>query len=141
MGHTVGSARYVSLTTFKRDGNPVSCPVWIAPALSGSPFRSDEFVFVSLADSFKVKRLRRNSRVELRECDARGRVEPDAVTYVGTGRILDDPDDVRATKRAIGNKYGAWYHLFAAGEAVLMRVWSGYKKRVGVAISLDPEVA
>ena len=66
MGHTVGSARYVSLTTFKRDGNPVSCPVWIAPALSGSPFRSDELVFVSLADSFKVKRLRRNSRVAFR---------------------------------------------------------------------------
>ena len=48
---------------------------------------------------------------------------------------------MRATKRAIGNKYGAWYHLFAAGEAALMRVWSGYKKRVGIAISLDSGVA
>lgn len=141
MGHTIGSARYVSLTTFRRNGDAVAVPVWIAPALSGPPFRPGELVFVSLEDTYKVKRLRRDPRVELRECDARGRVAPDAVRYAGTGRVLTDPDDVRAVKRAIGNKYGGWYHVFAAAESVVIRVWPGYKKRAGIAISLDSGVA
>lgn len=141
MGHTIGSARYVSLTTFRRNGDPVDVPVWIAPALSGPPFRPGELVFVSMADAYKVKRLRRDPRVELRECDLRGRVAPDAIRYSGTGRVLSDPDDVRAVKRALGNKYGRWYHLLASGEAVVMRLWSGYAKRVGIAISIDPGVA
>lgn len=140
MGHPIGSARYVSLTTFKRNGDPVAVPVWIAPAQSGPPFRPGELVFVSLEDTFKVKRLRRDPRVELRECDVRGRVAPDAERFVGTGRVLSAPDDVRAVKQAIGNKYGGWYHLFAAAEAVVMRVWPFYKKRAGIAISLDPGV-
>ena len=25
----LGDARYLSLTTFKRDGTPVACPVWV----------------------------------------------------------------------------------------------------------------
>lgn len=141
MGHSIGSARFVSLTTFRRNGDPVACPVWIAPALSGAPFRPGELVFVSLEDAYKVKRLRRDPRVELRECDARGRVAPDATRHVGTGRVLSAPDDVRAVKRAIGNKYGRWYHLLATGEAVVMRLWPGYQKRAGIAISVDPGVA
>lgn len=141
VGHTIGSARYVSLTTFRRNGDPVSVPVWIAPALPGPPFRDGELVFVSLEDTYKVKRLRRDPRVELRECDARGRVAPGAVPVTGTGRVLSDPDDVRAVKRAIGEKYGSWYHVFAAAESVVMRVWPRYKKRAGIAISLDPGVA
>ena len=141
MGHTIGSARYVSLTTFKRNGDPVSVPVWIAPALPGPPFRPGELVFVTLEDTFKVKRLRRDPRVELRECDVRGRVAADAERFVGTGRVLGDPDEVRAVKRAIGNKYGRWYHLFAAAETAVMRVWPFYKKRAGIAIDLDPGVA
>lgn len=141
MGHAIRSARYVSLTTFRRNGDPVDVPVWIAPALSGPPFLPGELVFVSLEKAYKVKRLRCDARVELRVCDARGRVAPGTVGYTGSGRVLSDPDDVRAVKRAIGNKYGSWYHLFATGEVALMRLWPGYQKRVGIAISLDGGVA
>lgn len=139
MGHTVRSAKYISLTTFKRSGQPVATPVWIAPALPGEPFRDGELVFVSLADAWKVKRLRRDPRVEVRVCDVRGTVEPGTPRYAGTGRLLPAPEDVRAIKRAIGDKYGWWYHAFATGESVLMKVYPGYAKRVGIALTLEDE--
>ena len=139
MGHTVRSARYISLTTFKRTGHPVATPVWVAPALPGEPFRPGELVFVTLADSWKVKRLRRDPRVVVQECDVRGRVEPGAPRYAGTGRLLESPEEVRAVKRAIGDKYGWWYHAFAAAERVVMRINPGYSRRAGIAMTLEPE--
>lgn len=134
----IGSARYVSLTTFKRNGDAVATPVWIAPALPGEPFRPGELVFVSLADAWKVKRLRRDPRVEVRPCDVRGNVTADAPVYAGSGRVLDAPDAVRATKRALGNKYGQWYHVMTGAESAIMKVYPGYRKRVGIALTLDP---
>ena len=141
VGHPVRSARYISLTTFKRNGQPVATPVWIAPALPGEPFRPGELVFVSLADAWKVKRLRRDPRVEVQVCDVRGRVEPDAVRYAGLGRVLDAPEDVRAVKRALGNKYGWWSHGFAAAESVIMKVYPGYARRVGIGLTLEGSAA
>lgn len=139
MGHTVRSAKYISLTTFKRNGDAVSTPVWIAPALSGEPFRPGELCFVSELDTWKVKRIRRNPRVEVRECDIRGTVAPDAQVYAGEARLLTSPEDVAAVKRAIGNKYGWWYHVFAAVERRIAAVYSGYATRVGIAILLDAD--
>ncbi|MDO5502368.1 MAG: PPOX class F420-dependent oxidoreductase [Actinomycetia bacterium] len=137
MGHTVRSATYISLTTFKRTGQPVATPVWVAPALPGVPFRPGELCFVTLADSWKVKRLRRDPRVEVTVCDMRGRIEPGTPRYAGTARLLESPEEVRAVKRAIGNKYGAWYHAFAAAERVIARVYPWYGTRAGIAMVLE----
>lgn len=137
MDQHIGSAKYISLTTFKRSGDGVATPVWIAPALPGEPFRPGELVFVTLADSWKVKRLRRDPRVEVRPCDMRGNVAPDAPLYAGSGRVLDPPEQVRAVKRALGNKYGQWYHAMTAAESAIMKVYPGYRKRVGIALTLD----
>lgn len=139
VGHTVRSARYISLTTFKRSGEPVSTPVWIAPPRPDGPFRPDELVFVTIADSWKVKRLGRDPRVEVRPCDARGRVEDGAPTYAGTGRVLRGDTAVRATKAAIGDKYGRWYHAFASAEQVIKRLYPRYAARAAVALTLEPE--
>lgn len=139
MGHTVRSAKYISLTTFKRTGNPVATPVWVAPALPGEPFRPGELVFVTLADSWKVKRLRRDPRVEVQVCDMRGRVEPGTPRYAGTARLLESPEEVRAVKRAIGDKYGWWYHAFAAAEGLIMRLNPRYATRAGIAMTLEDD--
>jgi PPOX class probable F420-dependent enzyme len=50
---------FVSVTTFKRDGTPVSVPVWCA-ADSGT------LLVFSEADSWKVKRIRRDAHVASR---------------------------------------------------------------------------
>jgi PPOX class probable F420-dependent enzyme len=56
---------FVSITTFRRDGTPVSVPVWCA-ADNGT------LLVFSEADSWKVKRIRHNAHVRLAPCSARG---------------------------------------------------------------------
>jgi hypothetical protein len=59
--------RYVNLITFKRDGGEVRTPIWIA--------RVEEKLYaVSDGTTMKVRRLRRNGRIRLAPCDARGKI-------------------------------------------------------------------
>ncbi|MGW0178335.1 PPOX class F420-dependent oxidoreductase [Nocardia sp. NPDC003345] len=77
----VGSADYVLLTTFRKDGTPVATPLWVV-AEEGK-------VYVwTVTDSWKVKRLRRNPEVTMQPCDYRGNPRGEVVR--GTGRILDE---------------------------------------------------
>jgi uncharacterized protein len=76
---------FVSITTFKRDGTPVSVPVWCA-ADHGT------LLVFSEADSWKVKRIRRDPYVRLAPCSARGRprgqaVDADAAIVEETTRV------------------------------------------------------
>jgi PPOX class probable F420-dependent enzyme len=63
---------FVSITTFRRDGTPVSVPVWCA-ADHGA------LLVFSAADSWKVKRIRRDAHVRLAPCSTRGRPRGPAV--------------------------------------------------------------
>jgi PPOX class probable F420-dependent enzyme len=58
---------YINMRSFKRDGGPVDTPVWCAP-LDGKLY-----VF-TLRESFKVKRIGRNPRVQVAKCDVRGKL-------------------------------------------------------------------
>ncbi|MGB6244219.1 PPOX class F420-dependent oxidoreductase [Gordonia sp. (in: high G+C Gram-positive bacteria)] len=62
----VAAAQYVMLTTYKKDGTAVASPLWAAPD-------GDDMLLWTVADSWKVKRLRRDNRVLVQACDARGR--------------------------------------------------------------------
>ena len=94
----LNAQRYVSLTTFRRTGAPVSTPVWIAR--DGA-----ELVVVSVDPAGKLKRLAHTPRVELRPCDVRGRVPEGAPTYAGTAVVVRTPEGVAAVKRALARKY------------------------------------
>jgi PPOX class probable F420-dependent enzyme len=64
--------KYLSLTTYRRDGTPVSTPVWFV--------EEDGRVFVTTAaDSYKAKRLRRNPAAMVAPCTARGVPKGDAI--------------------------------------------------------------
>ena len=63
--------RYVSLATFRRNGDEVRTPVWFA-CVPGSGGRSI-WVYTN-ANTGKVKRIRREARARLAACDVRGRV-------------------------------------------------------------------
>lgn len=123
-----GRAKYVSLTTLRRDGTGVSTPVWAA--VDGA-----ELFVVSEADAWKVKRIRRNSHVTVTVCDVRGRIAPGAVSAEGTARVLDDPG-TQKVRKLIGRKYlssrvGNW----------LVRVLHLPKKPVvGIAVMFQPAV-
>ncbi|GAA2158394.1 hypothetical protein FHX52_2420 [Humibacillus xanthopallidus] len=94
----VAAHRYVSLTTFRRSGEPVATPVWVARD-------GDELVVITIDGVGKTKRLAHTSRVELRECDMRGTVPDSAPTHHGTARVVRSPEEIADVKRAIGKKY------------------------------------
>ncbi|MEZ0092192.1 PPOX class F420-dependent oxidoreductase [Streptacidiphilus sp. EB129] len=99
-------ARYVSLTTYRKDGTPVATPVWHVV--------EDGLLYVwTEAASWKVKRLRRDPRVRVVACDVRGRVAPGAASAEGTGRLLD-AEGVEKVRRLLARKYvlarvGDWW--------------------------------
>ena len=65
----LGHERFVSLTTFRRNGEGVATPVWVARD-------GDALVVITPEGTGKLRRLRRDDRVTLRPCDRRGRVAP-----------------------------------------------------------------
>lgn len=91
--------RYMLLTTTKKDGTPVSTPVWFAP-------HGDALVATSEVDAWKVKRLRRDPNATVAPCDVRGTKLGKAVPVVG--EILSERDGALAD-RALARRYGAAY--------------------------------
>ncbi len=90
---TAGTAEYVNLTTYKKDGSAVTTPVWAV--LDGGKLYA-----WTATDSWKVKRLRRNPAVTVQACDRSGRPLGDEVIR-GTARVMDGPgtERVRALLR------------------------------------------
>jgi uncharacterized protein len=105
---------YVSLTTFRRTGQPVPTPVWAAPD-------GEDLVVWTRADSGKVKRLRHTARVTVAPCDVRGRARGPAVE--ATARFVDRadrPQALAALRRAYGWRFRAGY--------VTSRLWTRLTK-------------
>ena len=107
---TIGDARYIRFTTFRRTGEPVPTPVWIAPF-------GDEVVFSTHPQAGKVKRLRNDPRVEIVECGVRGAVQEGADVFAGTARLLPDGDHA-AAHEALQSKYGVQWRLLGLGQAL-----------------------
>jgi PPOX class probable F420-dependent enzyme len=89
MGAEITGSKQVSLTTYRKDGTPVSTAVW--HVLDGGIL-----TIVTEADSWKVKRIRNNPQVEVTACDLRGRITPGAQPIAGTARLLDEAGTSRA---------------------------------------------
>ena len=66
------TGKYLSLTTFKRDGTGVATPVWFV-AEAGT------ILVVTDADSHKARRIDRNPAVTVAKCTASGRLRSSPV--------------------------------------------------------------
>lgn len=122
----IAKARYVSLTSFRKDGSPRPTPVWIAPD-------GESLYFITVSDSYKVKRIQRNPEVTLQPCDVRGKVDPDAPVVEAWARILEH-DQTRRVRNILARKY-KWQARLSqlSAEAFRPRGWSR-----GVEISPTP---
>jgi PPOX class probable F420-dependent enzyme len=110
--YALADERFISLSTFRRSGEAVSTPVWVA--------RDGDALLVTTPDgSGKVKRLRHTTRVEMRPCTRAGKVDEEATAVSGEAEILpeDRPDVFR-------RKYGLEYRLFM----VIERLAAGRKR-------------
>ncbi len=95
----ISDEKYMLLTTFRRNGTPVSAPVWVV-GLDGPTFG-----FATSSASGKAKRLAHTPRVTVQASDARGRVAPGTPVVEGTAQIVTGAqhDTIVAKVRA---KYG-----------------------------------
>ncbi|MBB5917027.1 hypothetical protein BJY24_005939 [Nocardia transvalensis] len=118
-----GTANYVLLTTFRKDGTPVGTPLWAA--------LGDGKLYVwTVTDSWKVKRIRRDPKVTVQPCSVNG--TPQGEVVEGTARILDDAGSDRV-RGLIKRKYPVQGWLIVTGS-VLRR---GKRGTVGIEITAD----
>jgi PPOX class probable F420-dependent enzyme len=108
---TVAKSRYVSLTTFRKSGDPVATAMWIAPDTDGT------LIISTHSDSGKVKRLRNDPRVELRPSSATGAVKPDSVVVSGTAELIVDTSQRAHFVSLLRRKYGFQQRFLAWVEA------------------------
>lgn len=89
------TGKYVALTTFRRDGTPVSTPVWFVPEEGSLLVETD-------GDSYKVKRIRRNRDVTVASCNATGHVTGKSVS--ARAEILP-AEELPRVERLLHRKY------------------------------------
>ena len=111
----MADARFVSLTTFRRSGEPVSTPVWVGRD-GGS------LVVLTPADSGKVKRLRADPRVEIRPCGRFGAVADGVEPVAGTAEVREHPDDVERARATIRRTYPLESRLVLGIERLVERL-------------------
>ena len=117
--------RFISITTFKRDGTAVSTPVWVAGD-SGS------LLVISEADSWKVKRIRRDGHVRVAPCSARGAVRGEPVDADATIE-----DETAAVEKLLARKYGWMYRSYMRFSALTRKLRRRPAPR-GVTIRITP---
>ncbi|MEU7033095.1 PPOX class F420-dependent oxidoreductase [Streptomyces sp. NPDC046237] len=115
--------RYVSLTTFRRNGTGVATPVWYA-------VEGDELYAWTRTDSWKVKRLRNDPRTVVAVCDMRGNVEEGAVRLEGQGRLLEG-EELRRVRKLLSRKY-TWQFWLVDWPATIARL--GKRPHTGIAV-------
>ncbi|MEE6177298.1 PPOX class F420-dependent oxidoreductase [Mycobacterium sp. 050134] len=122
----LGGARFVSLTTFKRDGNGVASPMWVVRD-------GDLLWFWTPAEALKVKRIRRDTRVSLAPCGRTGKVRDGQTVADGTAEVVTAPREVARIESLIKRKYGLEFRLVTLIETIAAR---GRKPRVALRVAL-----
>ena len=119
--------KYLSLETFKKNGEAVPTPVWFAADPSSKLDSRDAKLYVySIADSGKVKRVRNNPRARVAPCNMRGKLLGEWVD--GKAQILTGDEAARGM-RLLNQKY------FPVKQILGFFALFSRRKRVVIAIS------
>lgn len=118
----IGAAKYVLLTTFRKDGSGVPTPLWAA-------MDGDRMLVWTETKSWKVKRIGRDPHVTVGVCDLRG--NPKGPQIDATAVVLDDAGTDQA-RAAIARKYGILGWIAVKGS--LLR--RGRRGTVGLAVTV-----
>ncbi len=97
--------KYISLTTFRKNGEKVATPVWFGED-------GDKLYVMTRSDMGKTKRIRNNSQVQVAPCTIRGKVT--GPEHSASACILP-PEEHAHAREAINRKY--WM-------ALLPLIWS-----------------
>jgi PPOX class probable F420-dependent enzyme len=121
------TAQYVALTTYRRDGTPVTTPVWAAA-------EGESLYLFSNAAAGKVKRLRNSSRAAIAPCTATGKVTGAQLPAEAFNLTNDQMPKVW---RLLTKKYGMAARLFVAYDR--MRALLRMKPSAGIVVHLSAQ--
>jgi len=106
--------RFVSLTTYRRNGEGVATPVWVARD-------GDALIVLTPEESYKVGRVRADPRVRLAPSTRTGRVKDGGPLVEGTAEVVADPVQTGRQRDLIRRKYGWQYRVTLLIERLLAR--------------------
>jgi uncharacterized protein len=105
----LGEAKYVLLTTFRKDGTPVPTPVWVVRI-------GDELRVWSNPKAGKIKRIGRDGAVQIAPCSVRG--APRGASIDAVARLLPASDNAPVLAELV-RKYGLRAFLSTLGQRYL----------------------
>ena len=120
--------RYLSVTSYKRDGRGVATPVWFVQ-------RDGTLLVQTDAASGKVKRVRRDPRVQVAVCTASGRLRGEQV--LAMAEILPE-SGTAAAERLIADKYRFDLIIIGPLRFVQARLHPGRPRAQSVILSITP---
>jgi len=97
MPPAIRGQKYISLTTFRKNGAKIATPVWFGED-------GDKLYVMTRSDMGKTKRIRNNPQVTVAPCTMRGKVI--GPEFAASARILPPEEHARA-RQAINRKYWA----------------------------------
>ncbi|AZP22076.1 PPOX class F420-dependent oxidoreductase [Streptomyces aquilus] len=118
----LAAGKYLLITSYRKNGTPVPTPVWVVRD-------GDALGVWTVADSWKVKRIRNRADVLVGPCDLRGNPTGDQVP--ATAEICDAGTSARY-RTLIARKYGVTGRLSLLGS----RLRRGVDGTVGLRITL-----
>ena len=120
--------KYLSLTSYKRDGTAVATPLWFV--------QDGSRLFVSTGrDSAKVRRIGRNPVVTVAPCSASGRLRGDATE--AHARIATD-EEARHAEELMARKYRVDRVVILPVYRLVQRLRGTPVGGDGVVLAIDP---
>ncbi|MEV0638240.1 PPOX class F420-dependent oxidoreductase [Streptomyces sp. NPDC050619] len=117
----LAAGKYLLITSYRKNGTGVATPVWVVPD-------GDALGVWTVADSWKVKRIRARADVLVGPCDARGNPTGDQIP--ATAEIRDAATTNRY-RQQIARKYGVVGRLSLFGS----RLRRGLHGTVGIRLT------
>ena len=107
LSNEISAQKYINLETFSKNGEAMRTPVWFVV--------DGERIYVrTVADSGKVKRIRRNGRINLAPCKMDGTLLGEWKPVLA--REVSDGDVAKKVDRLLDQKYGLMKKLFSLGD-------------------------
>ena len=112
--------KYINIQTYKKNGLPISTPVWFI-------IKDNRIFFRTSQNSGKIKRIRNNNNIKFALCDIRGKIKGES--FDGIAKIENDPNNVILSQ--INKKYGL--------SSRLMKIFYKIKKIDIAILSIEPK--
>lgn len=127
---SITDQKYVSLTTYRQNGEAKELPVWIVDLGDGKAG------FTTEGNSWKCKRIRNDNRVLLQPCDQSGNITAGSEILSGTAELKTDADFDRVRAK-VKEKYGFMVTMIIAMNKVRGLLGKGGDSDTAVVITLD----